>query len=189
MLDVALNLLASEFNNHLLARTGAQTGAARLTRTVDDSGKYAIEQDTIGLTVLNIEEERLTKAHTPDFIYRDGRHVVQPPVLKLNLSAMFAANFRVYDQALKHLAIVLGYFQTHPVFTPDEHPAQDPRIEKLVVELQSLTFEQLNQVWGFIGAKQLPAVFYRVRMVILEPEIPTGLQLPITTIQTTIGDR
>lgn len=189
MIDIALAFLRDAYNADLLARTGGQTGAVKLSRVVEDTGRYAIDQDTIGLSLLNIEEERHAKDHTPEYILREGRHVVRPPVLRINLAVLFAANFRIYDQALKHLSALLTYFHTHPCFTRDEHPAQDERLERLIVELQSLSFEQLNQIWAFVGGKHLPAVVYRVRLVVLEPETPAGVQPPITMIRATLGDR
>lgn len=104
------------------------------------------------------------------------------PELKLNLYILFAANFKIYDQALKFISYVLTYFQSHSSFTSDGYPTLDPRIKKLTVELQSLNYEQLNQVWAFIGAKQLPSVIYKVRMVVLQDEAATAIQPPITHI-------
>src|SRR5688572_16851624 len=71
--------------------------------------------------------------------------------LKLNLHVLFAAKFQKYDEALRSLSSVLTFFQSRPVFSASSYPGLDPRIERLTVELESMTFEQLNQVWAFIG--------------------------------------
>ena len=97
-----------------------------------------------------------------------GQHVVREPVLRLNLYVLLAANFKDYKEGLKYLSFLLVYFQSHPSFTAQEFPGLDPRLEKLTLELLSLSFEQLNQVWAFLGAKQLPSVLYKVRLVVLE---------------------
>ena len=156
---------------------------------VDEAGKYAFDQETIGLSVINIEEERTVKTHLPEYTYLNGQHVVSEPELKLNLCVLFAANFKVYDEALKYISHILIFFQSHPVFTQEEYPGLDPRIEKLTLELQSPTYEQLNQIWTFIGGKQLPSILYRVRMVVLEAETPSAVQPPITKIRTVIQGR
>jgi hypothetical protein len=105
---------------------------------------------------------------------------VQPP-LKVNLHVLFAANLQQYDQALKYLSLVLSYFQSHPSFTPTEYPDLDPNIDKLALELVSLTYDQLNSIWTFIGGKQLPSVVYRVRMLLIQ-DAEAGLGAPITRI-------
>ena len=158
-----------------------------MSKLVDDAGKYAFE-NSIAASIINIEEDRVFKSQTPDRIYTNGQHIVLEPELKLNLHVIFAANFDVknYDQALKYISYVLTFFQSHSAFTSVEYPALDPSIEKLTIELQSLSYEQLNQVWAFIGAKQLPSVIYKVRMVSLQSIAPTLIQPPIVEINTNL---
>jgi|SRR5882672_158953 len=182
MLDVAVNFLARELNTYLLARTGGTFGSALLSRVVDDGGKWAIPDDQIGVALVNIDEERAVKSQLPQTVYANGRQVVLEPEIKLNLYLMFAAKFKQYDQGLRQLSQVLLFFQARPVFTPERYPGLDPRIEKLGVDLISLTFEQLNQLWAFVGAKQLPAVVYRVRLAALQDPEPSAIRPPITTI-------
>ena len=66
----------------------------------------------------------------------------------------FAAHFTHYDQAVKYLALFLTSFQSHPVFTAEQYPALSPALRKLNLELVSLNYEHLNQIWAFVGAKQ-----------------------------------
>lgn len=186
MLDTALKFLKDELNTYLLTQTGSDSIKVEMSKLVDEAGKYAFELDTIAASIINIEEDRIFKSQVPEHIYTNGQHIVLEPELKLNLHVLFAANFKVYDQALKYLSYVLTYFQSHPSFTSVEYPALDPGIEKLTTELQSLSYEQLNQVWAFIGAKQLPSVIYKVRMVSLQAVVPTVIQPPITKINTSL---
>jgi Pvc16 N-terminal domain len=167
MLDVALKFLTKELNAYLLVRTGSALGEVKLGPIVDGNGKWTIPLDQIGATVVNLEEERSIKSQVPESTLVDGRHVVLPPAIHLNLYVLFAANLQQYEEALRLLSCVLTFFQSHPVFTPARYPGLDPRIEKLSAELQSLTFEQINQVWAFLGGKHLPSVIYKVRMVSL----------------------
>ena len=188
MLDIALKFLTSELNTYLSTQmTSTSEEVVRMSKLVDDAGKYAFE-NSIAASIINIEEDRVFKSQTPDRIYTNGQHIVLEPELKLNLHVIFAANFDVknYDQALKYISYVLTFFQSHSAFTSVEYPALDPSIEKLTIELQSLSYEQLNQVWAFIGAKQLPSVIYKVRMVSLQSVAPTLIQPPIVEINTNL---
>ncbi len=182
MLDAALTFLVSEANAFLFARTGSTGGRAVAGRFVDDTGKYLIPEGQLGAALINVDEERTLKAQVPEPTFVNGRHVVLQPPLKLNLHVLFAANIKAYDLALQQLGWVLTFFQSHPGFTRDAYPALPERIEKLVVELESLTYEQLNQVWGAIGAKHLPSVMYRVRLVALQDIEPAAVQQPVTDI-------
>ncbi len=191
MVDIALKFLANELTTYLLAQTDAGTGAVQvlLSRLVDDSGKFIVAPGNICLTLLNVEEERNTKSQLPEYTYINGRHVVREPDLKLNLCILFAPNFTAYSDALKYLSSVLLFFQSRPAFTPVEYPALDARITKLVVEFQTLGFEQLSQLWTFVGGKQQLSVVYRVRLLVLQPDTPNTIQPPLATIGTNLQNR
>jgi Pvc16 N-terminal domain len=186
MLDLALKFLTNEINTYLHMQTGSDSIKVEMSRIVDESGKYAFAEETIGTTIINIEEERIFKSQLPDYIHTNGQHVVLEPELKLNLYILFAANFKLYDQALKFISYILTFFQAHSTFVSTQYPELDPRIGKLNVELQSLNFEQLNQVWAFIGGKQLPSVIYKVRMIALQDKTQTEVQPPLTVVETII---
>jgi uncharacterized protein DUF4255 len=182
MLHLAADFLTRELNAYLLARTGADFGAALLTRIATDAGKWAIPDDQVGVALVNVEEERALKSQLPQAVLADGRHVLLEPEIKLNLHLLFAAYFKNYDQGLRQLSHVLAFFQSHPVFTRERYAALDRRIEKLGVDLISPSYEQLNQIWAFVGAKQLPSALYRVRMIALQDAEPGALHPPITKI-------
>jgi len=186
MLDVAVNFLTKELNSYLVARTGGTFGSALPSRIVSDAGKWAVPDDQIGVALVNVEEERSLKSQVPQAVYAEGRHVVLEPEIKLNLHLLFAANFKQYDQGLRQLSHVLVFFQAHPVFTRERYAGLDPHIEKLGVDLLTLSFEQLNQLWAFVGAKQLPSALYRVRLVALQDLEPASIQPPITVIGATL---
>ncbi|GBO55805.1 hypothetical protein APA_3955 [Pseudanabaena sp. lw0831] len=189
MLDIALKFLTSELNTYLSTQmTPPDDGEfVKMSKLVGDDGKYILI-NKIASSIINIEEDRIFKAQTPDHTYKNGQHVVLEPELKLNIHVIFAANDsnEMYGEALKRISHVLMFFQSHPAFTSAEYPALDPSIEKLTMELQSLSYEQLNQVWAFIGAKQLPCVIYKVRMVSLQSMVPAVIQPPIMEIYTNL---
>lgn len=186
MLDVALTFLVKNFNAYLKARTSSELGAAAVSPVADDAGKWLIAPGTIGAALINVEEERILRSPVPETTYVGGRHIVVPPPLKVNLHVLFASNFvnaKGYDQALRYLSYVLKYFQAHPVFTQTEYPDLDPGIERLTVELLSLSYDQLNQIWAFVGAKQLPSAVYKIRVLLLQDADPQ-IGAPVERIDT-----
>jgi hypothetical protein len=189
MIDSVLTFLREELASFILARTNSTNVEVKLTKLVDESGKYAFGEEVIALSVINIEEERIFKSQLPEYSFVNGQHVRLEPELKFNVHLMVAANFNVYVQAWKAISLVLAYFQSHSTFSPSENAALNPNIERLTVELESLSFEQLNQVWAYIGGKHLPSVVYKLRMVVIQDEAVSGIQLPITNIQTNIKSK
>ena len=187
MLDIALKFLAAELNTYLLVRTSSDFGTVQVGRPVDDTGKWAVKEDHLGVALVNIEEERTVKTQVPEPQLVNGRQVLREPELKLNLYLLFVANFKQYDVALKYLSLVLTFFQSHPLFTRERAPGLDPRIERMAADLQSPGFEQLNQLWAFVGGKQLPSVLYRIRLVVVQDMEPARIGPPITRIDTAMA--
>lgn len=190
MLDAAVKFLADEVNVYLRKRSLSANGVGEviLEHVVDDGGKWATAADNIGLTLVNIEEDRVLRAQVPAPVYIKGSHVVLQPELKLNLTILFHSRHKPgnYEQSLRFLSHVLTFFQAHPAFTPDEYPGLDPRISKLTVEMLTLGIEQLNQMWAYLGSKYLPSVAYRVRMLVLQDAEPRAIGTPVSGIDTVL---
>jgi hypothetical protein len=184
MIEIALNFIKDELNTYLYARTGSDRIDVNLSKVVDESGKYAFTENSIAATVINIEEERTFKSQLPEYKYQDGQHIRFEPDIKLNLHILFSAYFQLYYESLKAIAHILTYFQSHTFFTPIEYPALDARIERLVPQLESVSYEQLNQIWAFIGAKQLPSVIYNVRLVVIQDNVQSEIIPPLTKVVT-----
>jgi hypothetical protein len=84
---------------------------------------------------------------------------------------LISVNRNNYAQSLAWLGHILQFFQYQNVFTPITHPSLDSRILKLITELYSLNFEQINHLWSTLGGKYLPSVMYKVRQVSLDEDL------------------
>ncbi len=144
------------------------------------------------LSLVNVEEDRIGKQQE-NFTKTATGVNYKPAPLYLNLYVLFSMNRNTYADSLKGLAHIIQFFQFQNVFTPITHPLLDGKIEKLVVDLYSLNFEQVNHLWSTMGGKYLPSVLYKVRQVtidedvvisegsfIKEFEIDTQMLLPVT---------
>ena len=189
MIDAALQFLADEANAYLQKRTGSDLGAVAPGTIVDDNGRWTSPPDAMRVLMFQVEEERTLRDPLPERTLVAGREVVLPPPLKLNLVLLFAGRFQQYATALRTLSHLMTFFQARPVFTPTDSPGLPAGVERLSMELLSWTPEQLSQMWAAIGAKQLPSVLYRLRLVMLQDTEPLGTGLPITTITTALHGR
>lgn len=186
MIDSALSFIADEANAHLLKRSGSSLGAVSLGPIADDRGLWTVPQDTVRLNLFQIDEERTTREQVPERTLIGGREVSLPPALKLNLVLLFAGRFQQYDQALRTLSLILSFFHARPVFTVANSPAMPVGFERMAMDLLSYGPEQMNQMWACLGAKHLPSVVYRLRLVVLQDVEPLGTGAPITQIETTL---
>lgn len=190
MIQTAMVFLKDELNKYIDRKT-SYSSIVNLANIVDQQGNMLLPVDTIGMTLVNIDEERVAKAQNPFVKLPNGKVTKKNPVIKLNLYVLFTANPQVtstfqpnnYDQGLSQLSQVITYFQGHSYFDPDAYPSlHETGIERLVVELYSLPIEQLNYLWAAIGTKYMPSVLYRVRLITIEDLEQYGTGEAITTI-------
>lgn len=198
MIDKALEFLEKEVETYLDLVTGGVTpgeGFVVLSNVADQAGNWAIPSDRVGMSLINIEEERVFKDQ--EFLHRNNAGDIEQynPEIKLNLYVLFCANYvnttgdyTNYAEGLKQISNIINFFQGKYVFTPDNSPGMDPMLKKLIVELYSYTFEQQYNFWTVLGAKYLPSVLYRVRLLTYQEKRILNNNQPITTIDIEAGN-
>lgn len=187
MIKEALTFLEKELNNYLSVKLSTDTESplvlGNIVRVIDNdtgSGTNNANNKAI-LSVVNIEEDRLSKS--PDnFRKSDDKIQYKNPKIFLNLYLLFAVNKSDYGEALKVLSFIIQFFQHKFVFDVQNSPNLDPKIERLVLELHSLNFEQMNHLWGILGGKYLPSVLYKMKVVGIEEETIDASGEPIMEI-------
>jgi hypothetical protein len=194
MIDSALSFLTQQLNEYLKLKTDEpDVDRVFLTSVATESDGVVIPNSSLGLSLINIEEERVFKDQKTTEITEDGLAQHQNPEIKLNLYILVSANFQDttgqesddYVEGLKQLSYVISFFQAKNVFTIDNSPLMadlDPPLKKLVVELYSYSFEQLYNFWTVVGTKYLPSVLYRVRLLSIQEQAITDENLPIEKI-------
>jgi hypothetical protein len=197
MIDLALDFLTKEVNAFLVQKNEPMTANAPeivLTNVAAEDGNWAIPPRTLGLSLINIEEDRVNKEQRTAYRNEEGDVEHYNPEIKLNLYILISANFAagdaggtanttgVYAEGLKQLSYVIGFFQGKNVFTTDNSPTLHTSVKKLIVELYSSSFEQQYNFWTVVGAKYLPSVLYRVRMLTYQEQRLLDQQQPITNI-------
>ena len=188
MIDKALETLKNGIRDYLVQLPDLNITSqeiVHLDHIVEADGSLALPADSLGLSLVNIEEERVTKAQQNFSRSTDGRIVHMNPELKLNLYVLIVANFSNYRTGLEFLSGSIRFFQSKSVFTPANAPELGPAIQKLIVEMMTLNFEQQNHLWGSLGAKYLPSVIYKVRMLTIQEALATDEQEPITIVNLT----
>jgi len=170
MIDQVLDFLLEELNAFFTRRRESLGGPpVVLANIVDQEG--AVQEavnDRVILSLVNIEHE--SSARRTDFVTRsgDGSFAQGSPSLCLNLYLMVAVHFRDYKTGLLHLSNVIGFLQGKPVFTAQNAPAFPKGVEKVTFEMVSMNFQELSFLWGMLGAKYVPSIIYKVRMLTVQ---------------------
>lgn len=180
-----LQILRQNLENALNALPEVMAGDAAIDNVVvgniafaeNGVGRLPSLTDRIVLTMVKMEEE-FTLKNQPNNRRNPvtgALEYVNPPVF-LNLYVLVTANNQNYEKAILFLSRVIGFFQYKSVFTEQNSslPASVPLTRfSFNTSMVSLTFEQINHLWGVLGGKQLPSVLYKVQLLEIQYEDET----------------
>lgn len=184
VLERSLSFIQGQLDTYLKQKMGDNDNKEKvvLSELLKQNGEVAIEQDQVALTLVNIEEERVAKNQEAYLRQENGTHQKTNPEIKLNLYLLFVARYGQYDEALKAISHVISFFQSRNVFDRTKYPEMDESLDRLVFDLQTMSFEQMNHLWGALGAKYMPSVLYKMRVLTVSEEELKGDVLPIKEI-------
>ena len=194
MIDDALKLIRDEVHTYIDLNKESfddSTIHVNLQNIASLEDTTIIKPGHIIISLVNIEEESILK-NSP-FRRTNPSGVVEyinPPV-HLNLYILFACTVATdgesYRKSLSRLGLIIQFFQSKNCFTLQNSPAFAADFQnanqippgvnelRLTMELYTLTFEQINHLWGSLGGKQVPFAMYKARLVkIQEDKVQKG---------------
>jgi hypothetical protein len=81
----------------------------------------------------------------------------------------------------------MAFFQAKHSFNAQNSAAFPASMEKLSVELVNLSIHEINNVWSILGAKYMPSIAYKVRMLVMQEnwitERVSALSTPATEVK------
>jgi hypothetical protein len=189
LIGTVLEILREELNTFLGKKEPRYLThpPVQVSDLVDQKGEWAfsqggdedVSQDRVIITLVNIEEETFGKAQLPFVKKPDHTLDRLNPAIKLNVFTLFSAFSNMeagerYRNCLNIVSLVVLFFQSKHVFDHQNTPNLPADIEEVVVELVSPTFEQQNFLWGMIGAKYMPSVLYKLRLLEMQETEEVG---------------
>lgn len=163
MIFQAIDIIRQELKNNSI---NAELG--NITEIVNDPNNNGVNGEVI-ISLINIEENRISRDPN-NFIRKDSGIVLKNPAIHLNLTLLFTSVRPTggYGLSLQDLQNVIGVFQKKFAFDHSNTPSLDPNIEKLILDIDSLTLQQLHEIWSVLGGRYFPSVVYRMRMVTID---------------------
>ena len=161
-----------------------------------ESGNSEAEKltDKVVLTLLNLEEEATLK-NSPYYKLNSLKTEYKNPPVHLNLFLLISANFQAYDRSLRSISRVIEFFQSKKVFSSTNTAYNRNNVSmdvldhfKFNVDIYTPTFEELNNIWGTLGGRQMPSVIYKVQLIQIESDKKLAASEAITQISGTIND-
>jgi hypothetical protein len=190
MIDRALSLLREELQSYIAMSIGSADVVVDNIGLLETPNSDSLTKRIV-ITLVNVEEESTLKNVSAVKNGFSTTALYQNPPVFLNLYVLITCNYSGddYIHALERLSAIIRFFQgrnifsygasTLPTVTPD---AADLRF---TMELYTLTFEQINHLWGSLGGRQTPFVMYKLRLV----ELTENAVLREVPVVTGIGAR
>lgn len=168
MIDEVMRFVLDALNAHLDASLGRDTEPYAILSalaTPEGGQQQGIEQRVI-LTVVNLERETAAGLASPQRERASGDGFVGGAApIKLNVYMLLSVHHLRYVEALKRLSIAIGFVQANPVFDAKSASTFPDGLDRLTLELVSLDFQALNNLWASCGSKYLPSVVIKLRML------------------------
>ena len=188
MIDLAMSLLQAEMAAYLIAKGDSAANIVIDNIGLAETSNGSSLVDNIVITLVNIEEESALKNQSAVRRFSAGTALYESAPVYLNLYVLVTCNYfgDGYILALKRLSLVIQFLQGKSsfssassvatgIFTPIADTAADLTELKFTLELYTLTFEQINHLWGSLGGRQVPFAMYKLRLVGITDRKPQRL--------------
>jgi hypothetical protein len=165
MIRSVLEAIRQQLDTHLQTIDSRQEDWVILSNVVDHQGRpFAGANDKVVMVLANITHETIVSPMVPP---KGSGHAAVAPPLYIDLFILFFANFfdRQYADGLETISRTIAYFQQNPVFTRDNLPGLDPRIDKLTMEITNLDLREISSLMDVLGTRYLPSVYYKLRLL------------------------
>lgn len=173
MIDQILNTVITLMNDDFgSTEPEVVLGNLALVDTYNEDLNNSIT-DKVVFSVVNIQQESILRNVPANRQVYDNlgqpSGVARHPGIFLNVYVLIGANKTDYSLGLQRISQVLTFFQRSPIFTLAQIPTlSDFSLDKIIFDLHSTSFEELNQLWGIMGGKYIPSVIYKMRLAYID---------------------
>lgn len=185
MIDNVMDVIREEVDTFMkLKMKDSREQYIQLVPVIDQDGKSSVTENTICMSLVKIEEDKVNMSNGGDIAYTaNGPQYYNPPV-KLNIYILFSAassdgQEKNYKEALKRISRVIEFFQAKNVFNAANTPLLDPSVGKLAVSLVNMNMEEQNNLWSMLGGMYRPSVLYQFRALVVQEKHGVGTGGPV----------
>jgi len=172
MIHIALTYIRDLLNEHFKNEFSISENKVVLSNIVKVDGSVAQNVDgKIVFFLLSLDEEAALKnSINRSSGGQSSSFVVKSPSLHLNMQLIFCANFdsTIYIEGLSYLSSLIRFFQINKRIAIDFSNSSGNKKNRLSFELCKLDYAQLSHIWSAIGSKLMPAVLYKVGIMVFD---------------------
>ncbi len=171
MIDQALSFISGYLNQQIKMTYGLNEDLVVSGSLINPDGSITENMENrIVVSLINLEQETTVNLHGPYSAAKNNQYVKTNPPIFLNLYLLVAANYDSgnYQEALKILSSVISVFQANSTYSSTEFPELPSSLEQLSFEIFNVPISELSHIWSGIGAKYVPSIIYKVRLITIQ---------------------
>lgn len=167
MIQNILPVVVDELNDYLKSQFNAVEDKAILSGILEQDGSIAVESPNKIVATLIFIDKDTTYKKGPGTGLSGSDFLEYAPPVNINLVVMFSALFSKnhYVEALRYISGVIYFFQYKPLFTLQNTPKLARGTDKIYFDLLSVSASDMMNYYSMLGAKYMPSVVYKVRML------------------------
>lgn len=182
MIDTALSYITNDLDAYLKRRFQLSSTIAVLGSILDEDGSIPEEnRNKVILSLVNLEVEN-NHPYASRSINTQYMAIQQNLPFQFNLDVMVSSLFTDYKEGLKLLSEALLFFQSKQLFNQQNSPGLSKNIDKITLETVKVNYSEMHNIWQALGAKYLPSVLLKFRMISFQGDQIQQIDSLITSI-------
>ncbi|WP_286756103.1 MULTISPECIES: DUF4255 domain-containing protein [Roseivirga] len=170
MIKESLKYIATELDDFLKRKYNSQESRVQLGAILDQGGAIPEEnRNKVLVTLVNLEHETTTNTTLHGRVNSGKLDQYYPP-LSFNMNILFSGLFNQYEESLKFISDTIYFFQAKPIFNAQNSPNLDSRVLQLTLEVLKLNSNETYNLWSSMGAKYVPSIVFKVRMLTFQAD-------------------
>ncbi len=179
MIDSAIFSIVEELNDSLNVKFRLNENRVVASNLINLDGSLSIkDENRIVVSLVNLEEEKVA---TPNGFGVPSTGLNHPTYINMYVLFYSLFNEKLYEESLKFLSSIIGFFQAKKVFTPNNTPGLNHKIDKVLVNIHNITFHEQSNILSSLGAKYAPCILFKMRMIGIEEHLTSYKSNRITS--------
>lgn len=181
MIDTVLQFTANSLDQFVRNQFGLNESKVLINNLIEADGSVPKpNQNKLVISMINIAQETNRQFYVRNQRLSDGTfsNVRRPE--RYNIDLLVSSSFDDYTETLKFLNSGIQFFQINPVVNSSSYSNLPEGIDRLEFEVEKISYFEMHNLWSAMGAKYVPSVIYKMRLITIESENTQGFVAPVT---------
>ncbi|PCI93938.1 MAG: hypothetical protein COB15_15375 [Flavobacteriales bacterium] len=176
MIEQSLVFTKSILDQFLQNRFDIRDDIVLINNIIEADGSIPQQnQNKVVISLINIQQETNQPYYSTSRKLPNGAFVNITPSDRFNLDLLISSQFDDYKETLKFLNASIMFFQANQSVDSSSYSNIPPGINKLSFVLDQLDYSQMHNLWSAMGAKYMPSVVYKMKLIDIQADEISGI--------------